>query len=183
VRVVGLDLSLTATGWAVADGRHVEVGRITSKPAGGHVAARSVRLRRIAGQVHELAAGADLVLVEAPAFAATTGHAHDRSGLWWLVVARLTGAGVPLVEVPPSTLKTFATGKGNADKDAVLVAAVRTFPAVPVRDNNDADALWLAALGARAAGAPIDPWPVLPKDRARALAKLAGLPMEGHTHA
>lgn len=178
MRVVGLDLSLTGTGIAVSSGAVLETRRIGTKPAGQDVAARSVRLRRLAGMIHEATVvpgfGApDLVLVEGPAYSTAGSGIHDRAGLWWLVVARLTGQGIPVVEVPPATVKTFATGKGNADKDTVLSAAVRTFPAVQLQSNDEADALWLAALGRRHLGAPIDPWPVCPKDRARALDKVS----------
>lgn len=190
MRVVGFDLSLTASGWAVADldNRQVRTGRVTSKAPPKDVAeridVRSRRLRRVAGDLFHVVSSerAGLVLVEGPAYDSGTGHAHDRSGLWWLVAARLTGAGIPVAEVTPATIKTFATGKGNAPKDAVLVAAVRTFPAVTVNDNNEADALWLAALAARRLGAPIDPWPVLPKDRARALGKVSWPPQIGDPH-
>lgn len=172
-RVVGLDLSLTATGWARTTGAVTEVGVLASKPTSDTLAARSARLRRLAGRCYDLADFADLVLIEGPAYASNTGSAHDRAGYWWLTVARLTGAGVRVVEVPPASLKTYATGKGNASKDQVLAAAVRAFPTLRVDDNNTADALWLAAMGARHLGTPIDPWPVLPKDRARGLAKVA----------
>lgn len=183
MKVTGLDLSLSGAGWATATGRVVHVGRFTSPAAGPTIHARSLRLRRLAGHVHEVAAGSDLVLIEQPAYSSGTGHTHDRSGLWWLVVARLTGAGVPVGEVIPQHLKMLATGKGNADKDAVLAAAVRLFPAVPVQSNDEADALWLAALAARYVGAPIDPWPVLPADRARAMTKIAWPELKGPAHA
>lgn len=177
MRVTGLDLSLASTGWAMVTDRQVEVGRITSKPAGAHLNDRSTRLRTITQRVWNHAAAADLVVIESPTYSGkTTGHMHDRSGLWWLVTARLTGAGIPTIEVELHTLKIFATGKGNTDKDGVLLAAARTFPQVPITGNDEADALWLAALGARYLGHPIDPWPRdLPRDRARALDKLTGL--------
>lgn len=184
MKVTGLDLSLTGAGWATATGRVTQVGRFTSPAAGPIIAARSLRLRRLAGRVYDVAAGSDLVLIEQPAYSSGTGHTHDRSGLWWLVVARLTGAGVPVGEVIPQHLKMYATGKGTAGKDEVLAAAVRLFPEVPVQSNDEADALWLAALAARYVGAPIDPWQVLPKDRARALDKVSWPPhLEGPAHA
>ncbi|UQS95197.1 RuvC-like resolvase [Pseudanabaena phage Pam4] len=178
MKILGLDLSLSSTGVAhvttTPDGWQAETSRVVVKarhvPRGGEphtLAERSVRLRRLAGLITDHARGADLVVVEGPSYASDTGKAHDRAGLWWLVVGRLTGAGLQVVEVPPSTVKTYATGKGNAGKDEVLAAVVRRYPTVEVRDNNEADALVLAALGARFLRLPIEP--DLPKTHLRAL--------------
>lgn len=51
---------------------------------------------------------------------------------------------VPLVEARTSVLKIHATGKGNAPKELVVAAARRRWP--HVRDDNEADALWLVDL-------------------------------------
>lgn len=174
--VVGLDLSLTATGVCRAAGGVVEVRRITSRADDGTLAARSIRLRSLAGIIARTATDAVLVVVEAPAYASSTGKVHDRAGLWWLVVARLTGAGVPVVEVTPQAVKTYATGKGNADKDDVLSAVVRRYPGVAVTKNDEADALVLAAMGRRALGHPLD---VLPAAHLRAMTKAAWPQPEG----
>lgn len=174
MRVAGVDLSMTSTGLACTDGQRINLARITSKAGPDTLPARSARLRGLAGRLANLigAHNPHIVAIEAPAFGATGGRAHDRSGLWWLLVARLTGAGYPLVEVPPTVLKMWATGAGNADKDKVLAAAIRTWPAVDVDGNDTADALWLAALAARAYHHPIDPWPTVPVARARAVTRI-----------
>lgn len=178
-RIVGLDLSLSSTGVAhvqrydggayAAFTRHLTV-KARHVPRGGEphtLAERSVRLRRLAGMIVNECIDADLVVVEGPSYASDTGKAHDRAGLWWLVVGRLTGGGLNVVEVPPSTVKTYATGKGNASKDAVLAAVIRRYPAVEVSDNNEADALALAAMGARFTGHPLEH--ELPKTHLRAM--------------
>lgn len=181
-RVVGLDLSLTCTGVARItnreyEGTTVQVTRVTSKPTRDpSLADRSRRLRRLAADVVTLAAGADLVLVEGPSYASNTGSAHDRAGLWWLIVGRLTGAGLNVVEVPPSSLKTYATGKGNAGKDDVLSAVVRRYPSVTFNGNDEADALVLAAMGARFAGFPIEPGAGLPLTHTRGMTRIAWAP-------
>lgn len=175
-RVVGLDLSLTSTGVACVTrgdglGHDVQVRRVLSKPtAHPSLADRSRRLRRLAGETTALCAGAALIVVEGPAYASTSGAAHDRAGYWWLVVGRLTGAGLNVVEVPPASVKTYATGKGNAGKDDVLTAAVRRYPHVEFAGNDEADALVLAAMGARFAGFPIED--ALPQTHLRALEKV-----------
>lgn len=167
VHVVGLDLSLTSTGVATIvtdDLRRPEyrgVERITSK--GSKTATlieRSDRLNTIVGQVCVLAAGADLVVVEGPSFGqARQGGQHDRAGLWWLVVNALHANNLCVAEVPPATRARYATGKGNAPKDGVLAAVIRRYPDIDVTGNDEADALILAAMGARSQGCPIDDLP------------------------
>jgi crossover junction endodeoxyribonuclease RuvC len=72
--------------------------------------------------------------------------------------------------VPPATLKTYATGKGNASKDAVLAAVVKRYPGWAVTGNDVADAVVLMAMGARLLGHPLES--SLPQSHLRALDKL-----------
>lgn len=162
MRIVGLDLSLTATGVAVLDPIGVretcEQHTLTSKGRkDADLEDRCQRLALIDERIHELAIPADLVVVEGPSFGqARQGGQHDRAGLWWQVVARCLNDGVMVVEVPPSLVKKYATGKGNAGKDEVLAAVVRRYSDCPTANNNEADALVLAAMGARHLGHPIE---------------------------
>lgn len=179
MRVVGLDLSLTAAGVAEAistlpHGQHVRTEVMGSEAAGIMVSARALRLRRLASQIvtRVTAAPVDLVVIEQPSYGSTGGAAHDRSGLWWLVCARLDAYDVPVAEVAPNTLKTYALGKGSGvgtGKDAVLAAAVRRYiDYVPELASNDAaDALILADMGLRHLGEPLID---LPQTHTRALA-------------
>lgn len=95
------------------------------------------------------------------------GHPHDRSGLWWLVVAQLQ---VPVMEVPPSIRMKYATGKGQAQKDDVLTFVLRRYPEIEFRGNDQADALVLAAIGRRVMQAPIEEF--LPQSHLDALNKV-----------
>lgn len=167
MRVVGLDLSLTSTGVAVVDDDPertvpmVTVRRITSSgKATATLAERRERLQLLTAKVVDAAWPCDLALIEGPSFGQhRQGGQHDRAGLWWLVVNALRGCDVPVVEAPPSVRAKYATGAGNASKDAVLAAVVRRYPDVDVRGNDEADALVLAAMGARFLGNPIDALP------------------------
>lgn len=160
VRVVGVDLSLASTGLAVVEaGARGRVGRVQTKPAGQGLIARRERLGVICGGVRSWTAGADLVVVEGLAYASRSPHASERAGLWWLVVDGLLADGVPVAVVAPTTRAKYATGKGSAGKDAVLAAVVRRYPDVEVSGNDEADALVLAAMGARWLGYPIDDLP------------------------
>lgn len=153
--VVGLDLSLTGTGVTVIDaGVHTALFG-----AKGHktdtLQMRADRLDTLFGQIVNVIPESALILIEQPAYSRTQGSQHDRSGLWWLIVAYLHPFH-DVVEVTPGTLKRYATGKGTATKDKVLAAVVRRYLDVEVTDNNVSDSLVLAAMGSRHLGRPIE---------------------------
>jgi Holliday junction resolvasome RuvABC endonuclease subunit len=150
--IAAFDLSLTATGTAAIgpDGT-IEVGTIQPKRERGYE-----RLRHIRDRVLDTAALAHVAAVEGPSFGSQGSAYHQLAGLWWYVTEGLDSLGIPLVVIPPSSIKQYATGKGNAGKDLVLAAAVRRFPHVDVNDNNAADALWAAALVRRQYADPVD---------------------------
>lgn len=157
--VVGLDLSLTATGVATIANGIAETR--TLKPAPKMLAHE--RLAWVVQEVWEYAGRfqfdlVDLVVVEGPSYGnqgsgRQSGH-HERAGLWWLMTHTLWEHGSYTAVVPPAALKKYATGKGSAGKDAVLLATARRFPNF-AGDNNEADALWLAAMGADHLGEPV----------------------------
>ncbi len=172
--ITGLDLSLTSTGWAtITDSGDVTTGRIQSKGAKtATLDERARRLRELTASVVDLCDRTDLVVLEGPSFGQhRQSGQHDRAGLWWLVTAALLDEYVDhVVDVPPAVVKKYATGKGNADKDTVLLAVARRFPHVDITGNDEADALILAAMGARHAGHPIDDMPLT---HTTAMAKVA----------
>ena len=135
-RVLGLDLSLTATGYAYSE---EVVGAWRVKQRGE---ARLVLLRDAVLNVAEVA---DVVVLEGYSYASPN-QAHQIGELGGVVRVMLHERHIPFVEVAPATLKRFATGKGNATKDAVLAAAIRRF-GFEGSDNNEADAWLLRAMG------------------------------------
>lgn len=148
MRIVGLDLSLTSTGCAEWENgtyeswHHGRGGKNTDT-----LKQRKVRLEQSRDESVGYGLSADLVLVESHTFAAKGGSQHDRSGLWWLVVHALIDEGVEVVEVAPSSIKLFATGKGNASKDEVVLATARRHPNILFTTNDEADALNLVDMG------------------------------------
>lgn len=154
LHIVGVDLSLTATGVACRHG----VGTITSN---GHRDAtltdRHHRMMRLREEVLTWCRDADLVVIESPSLGSSArhNHAHDRSGLWWLTVHALHASDIPVAAVTPASRAKYATGKGNASKDEVLAAVVRRYTEPAVGNNNEADALVLAAMGHDALGDPL----------------------------
>ena len=167
-RIIGVDLSLTSTGVAVidtVDGQLLDITlrTITSKPTKAKDATtslhdRAVRLDRIERDLFEgpLFGHFDLAVIEAPSYGSSNGGKHERSGLWWAVVRRLKDQVGAVAEVPPSSRMKYATGSGQADKDKVLAAVIRRYPHVPVDGNDQADALLLAAMGARHLDQPVE---------------------------
>lgn len=179
--VVGIDPSLTGTGLARVDTEDqlvVQTDTIVTKgTTRDTVAERGLRIatiaeRRIGDYVLGLpdSERCDLAVIEAPSLGQTRqGGQLDRHGLWWLTVRRLHILGIPVAVVTPAARAKYATGKGNASKDAVLLAVARRYPHVDVTNNNEADALVLAAMGARWLGQPIDE---LPKVHLEAMVKV-----------
>jgi crossover junction endodeoxyribonuclease RuvC len=167
MRIVGLDLSLTNTGVAIIEQRPdvlaVDLHSVSSKGSqSDNLTERHNRLDGLRDRIMGYVGAADLAVIEQPAFSRTTGSQHDRSGLWWLVMDALHlwgDEGPAVVEVTPGGLKKYATGSGSAGKDEVLLAVARRYPDIDVRTNDQADALVLAAMGARHLGHPIDDMP------------------------
>lgn len=164
MKVIGLDLSLASTGFAVYYNGAIAVDRIRV-PARPNDHAQFRRIRLIASGVQDLVRGhggtgdADLVVVEGLAVASQTGQHLTRAGMWHLVMEAIDARGIPWAQVPPTTLKKYATGKGNAGKDEVLAAVIRRFSDIEVRGNDEADALVLAAMGADWLGEPMADMP------------------------
>ncbi len=149
--VIGLDLSLTATGVAWHDGTNT-----LKSPCKGMQRLAHLRdhLLAVCHGPLGLTVRVDLVVIEGYSMgtARQSSHAHGLGELGGVVRLSLWEAGVPYVDVPPACLKKYATGAGNSRKEAVLIAAVKR--GAEVRDNNEADAWWLRAMGMDALGFP-----------------------------
>ena len=98
---------------------------------------RYVRLLRFIGEVEP-----ELVVYEEVRRHLGTDAAHIYGG----IVATITGyceqRRLPYCGIPVGTVKKFATGKGNADKEAMVAAAQARFGR-EVDDDNQADALFI----------------------------------------
>lgn len=159
--VAGIDLSLARTGLAVVRSpERVETSTVVSKPpktGTETLRSRFERMETITADVLESIRGAELVGIEAPAYGMRhAGKVHDRSGLWWRIVAALESSGTPVVEVSPPSRMMYATGKGNAGKDLVLVTTAATYKQAEVTGNDVADAVIIAAMVSRLSGQPIE---------------------------
>lgn len=149
--LLALDLG-TKTGWAL----HGSDGRITSGTAefkndrwqGGGM--RFLRFKRWLTEIKQAAGYLDAVFVEEVRRHAGVDAAHAYGGFLAHVTAWCEHHVIPYEAVPVGTIKRFVTGKGNANKDAVI-AAVSALGFAPTDDNEaDAIALLLWAMDARA---------------------------------
>ena len=140
--VLALDLG-TATGWALRTrDDHITSGTLTFRNdrwEGGGM--RFLRFRQWLTETKHVASGLDHVVYEQVRRHAGADAAHAYGGWLAILTAWCEHHAIPYEGVPVGTIKRFATGKGNADKAAVIAAMqARGFhPA----DDNEADALAL----------------------------------------
>ena len=164
--VVGLDLSITATGICDVDGNTFTVG--------GKAELGDKRLRIIASAVTEATQPQEvigcgfmpvtLVVIEALAAGHSKGNGSAAAEVMGAAKSLLLSIGTPYVLVPPATLKKFATGRGNATKPDMAVAAYKRGDEIEFADDNQCDAWWLRAAGLDALGHPLFPMPQAQRD-------------------
>jgi Holliday junction resolvasome RuvABC endonuclease subunit len=160
VNVIGLDLSLTSTGIATIDGTE----SLTTKLRGVE------RLDYLLDRIQSLVIHTDgplLVAIEGYSFGSKGRAVFNIGELGGVVRLMLFREGIPFVEVPPSNIKMYATGKGNANKDAVLVEGVKRLGLSC--GNDEMDAAWMRALVLDKLG---DPIVKVPESHRRALDKI-----------
>jgi len=73
-----------------------------------------------------------------------TDAAHIYGGLLALVEMTALTWDMPTSPIGVGIIKKAATGRGNADKTAMAVRASRRWPDLDIKDDNQADALWIA---------------------------------------
>jgi crossover junction endodeoxyribonuclease RuvC len=114
VSILGLDLSLTSTGYCV-DGQ-TGVIQVKSKEA-----QRLFEIRQAVLQVISTN-NIEAVIIEGYAFGARNSQSHKIGELGGVIRLALYEINVPYVDVPPTSRAKFATGKGNAAKTEVISA-------------------------------------------------------------
>ena len=137
-RVVGLDLSITATGIADHTG--------ATRCVGGKADRGDQRIVDIVDAVWaELDHGCDLVVIEDLAVHGP-GGGMAAAQVMGAVKATLLRTRTPYALVPPSSLKKYATGRGNATKPDMAVALYKR-AGLELGDDNQVDAAWLRFMG------------------------------------
>lgn len=161
-RVLGLDLSMTATGICLPDG--------TTRTIKTNAKDGDRRLQQIVSEVgialdeYEFGDACDLVVMEeappglkGPAIKAI----HMVHGA---VRLRLLDFDTPYAVINPTVLKAYATGSTAADKTAMAMAAYKR-AGREFGDDNQCDAWWLRAAGLDWTGCPEFSLPAAQRDR------------------
>ncbi|MFC8515531.1 Holliday junction endonuclease [Streptomyces sp. NPDC057257] len=157
LRVCGLDLAIGATGICLPNGT-----ASTIKPA----LKEDARLVEIRNKIGALIGDhpTDLIVLEDVPATMKGAAGKVIPMLHGAVRAVLLDLGLPYIVIPPSTLKAYATGKGNADKTAMAIAALKRAER-EFADDNQCDAWWLRAAGLDWYGQPEFDLPKVQRER------------------
>ena len=150
IKVSGLDLSMTASGVA-----HTVEGAVCThviKPK----LTKDQRLPEIAHLIGLYVHDSEFVLVEMlPPHMKGAGITGMVQGV---VRANLQDWGVRYGDIGPSSLKKYATGKGNASKTEMALAALKR-GGVEFSNDNECDAWWLWVMANDYRDQPVFPLP------------------------
>ncbi|MBA7667219.1 hypothetical protein ES703_75304 [subsurface metagenome] len=116
--------------WNLSVGRH----------EGGGM--RFVKLRSYLAKASE---GIDLLVYEEVRGHKGTDAAQVYGGIVAIIQEHCEQASIPYQGVPVGTIKKYATGKGNSNKEVMLAAARERWPELDIVDDNQGDALFLWA--------------------------------------
>lgn len=144
MNLLAIDIG-TTTGFAILSDKVIVSGFVSFKP-GRHESsgARYLRFRRWLNDQYVTLGKIDEVVYEEVRRHLGTDAAHIYGGLLGQLTAWCEDVGIPYSGVPVGTIKKYATGKGNADKKAMISAAQSW--GYQVEDDNQADALALLHL-------------------------------------
>lgn len=140
-RALGIDLSLTEPGFCLQPGGnpwHYNTGKLRGM----------ARIERIRQEVDCAVRDCkpDIICIEGYSFGSQGRAVVSAGELGGVVRHGLYLQGYGFTEVAPSQLKKYATGKGNTDKNLVLLAVYKRW-GVDLINDNEADAFVLAQIG------------------------------------
>jgi len=153
--VLGIDQSLTSTGWCLSlDGEVVEYGLITSDKNKPNFE-RAIDVADCLYSLYQELNYPEKVVIEGLPFMSRSNVTRDLAGLQFLVYDRLFEHlhSKSILVVPPTSLKKFATGSGKASKEEMFEALPEIVKAkfkstLKSKGRYDiTDAYWLAKYG------------------------------------
>lgn len=143
MKVLGVDLSWSSTGIAIWNGQNITFYDYILTNSKEDPMARIHRVKK--GIFNTIAKKQpDLIVLEGYAFGRPQG-ATKSGEMAGVIKYFLWKKQIPFELCPPTTLKKFATGKGNASKEQMIEAATPFIKGV--RSNDIADACHLARWG------------------------------------
>jgi crossover junction endodeoxyribonuclease RuvC len=102
----------------------------------------------IANQIARCVSFDDVICVEGFSYGSKGKGVSTQYGIGWLIRAELIKNGYTYIDVPPTSVKKFATGKGNAKKDAMVLPIFKKWGFESTSDNvRDAYVLAMMAKG------------------------------------
>jgi crossover junction endodeoxyribonuclease RuvC len=150
---VGLDLSLSSTGFCLKAGSRMQLETIRTVPK--NFDNDLDRLKHICAELMQrIPQDVTMVCVEdffTPGNKAQIGAAIKLAMLGTVVRMAMYDRGISFYTVAPSQLKKFCTGKGNCPKSIIIREVYKRY-GVDCKDDNQADALVLANLAKVIAG-------------------------------
>lgn len=153
--IMGIDPSLSSTGYAIVDGLGTKVklitsGNIKSQPRDGEV---DVRINRITERLVDILVKncVDYVVLERPAFGIKNGAriTQDMAGLYYVILCKLTRMGYLVIPVMPAAWKskTGVKGKDRKEQKQSAIDLVAGLFGKKVETNDESDAICIALYG------------------------------------
>ncbi len=139
---LGIDPSLRSTGLVIIGENKPLIRRITPTKLRG-----TRRLQYHRDALREIIPGCVSVCIEGPSYNSLN-RAHDIGRLHGVLLLELEDHQIPTLEIPPNTLKLFATGRGDASKELVKASANERWN-LKLTSDDETDALWLSYLAQR----------------------------------
>jgi crossover junction endodeoxyribonuclease RuvC len=131
MRYVGIDPS-TKTGLAIIDkqGNVINTQDVTTK-----VKEDPQRFSDIAEKIMDELEPNDVITIEGFSYGSKGKGVSFQYGLGWIIRHTLLERGYKYTEVPPTSVKKFATGKGNTKKDEMVLPIFKKWGFEHTSDN------------------------------------------------
>lgn len=155
--VLGLDPSVCHTGWALYDRAEEQFTYGTFEPP-GEVVGDLPRMDFMRQRLLELLSGLQpgsygrlAVFIEGMAFAAQGNVALQLAGVGFILRLALWERAIRYCEITPNQAKKFLTGKGQAQKNLILLKTFQKY-GIECGNDNEADAINFNMIGRAALG-------------------------------
>jgi len=156
MNIVAIDPSLTGT--AIASGceaDEIQVWRFSSKKIGDSLEDRFARYSLLVDRIvaRIVVCKPQVILLEGYSYGSTNAHQpiYEFGACLRLRLLETSKLFTDLIEVPPTSLKKFVTGKGNAGKEQMAAFAAKRW-GVAFHSNDETDAYSLCMMGMVAFG-------------------------------
>ncbi|MCE5316630.1 MAG: crossover junction endodeoxyribonuclease RuvC, partial [Parachlamydia sp.] len=147
--IMGIDPSITASGIVILeDGKIIQAVTLPNRKDLGTISRVLDIVSVIEGLIRHYQPA--LIVIEGFSYASKGRSVFDTAYLGYRIREELERLriekNIPWIEVPPTQLKQFATGQGNAKKEIILQQVYKRW-GVELHDNNQGDAFVLAQIG------------------------------------